>query len=218
VLAAPATVSGPRLQRASLALALGLGLLVTALGTHAGACAWSDALGTRVARALSDTLQWVAPKAPDAELFEPLPVEVAAIAEETPQRASHAKKNGRHPSNPNARAVRISAAQVLALASRRAIPQAVPVPATATHPAGLLLRGVSGLGIGMRDGDVLTEAAGLKASSVGAVIGAVVAARARQSREISGRFFRGGESYQLVVEQPYPESRAPEADSNAVPG
>ncbi|MEP7048836.1 MAG: hypothetical protein ABJB12_00720 [Pseudomonadota bacterium] len=108
-----------------------------------------------------------------------------------------------------ARGIRVSAAQVLALAARRAMPQAVPVKANAYHPAGLLLRGVAALGIGMQDGDVLTEAAGQKASSVAAVIGVVLAARARLSPEISGRFYRAGVPFSVTVEQPYPKKTVP---------
>ena len=104
--------------------------------------------------------------------------------------------------------VRISAAQVLALAARRAMPGAVPVPATTRHPAGLMLSGVSALGVGLQDGDVLTEAAGQKATSVAAVVGIVLAARGRQVPEISGRFYRGWVPFALSVEQPYPESRS----------
>lgn len=105
--------------------------------------------------------------------------------------------------------VRISAAQVLTLAARRAMPQAVPVPATALHPKGLLLRGVSALGVGLKDGDVLTEAAGQSASSVAVVVGIVLAARGRLAPEISGRFFRGGVPFGLTVEQPYPKWTVP---------
>jgi len=110
---------------------------------------------------------------------------------------------------PALRGVRVSAAQVLALAERRAMPQAVPVKANTFHPAGLLLRSVSALGVGVLDGDVLTEAAGQKASSVGTVIGIVLAARARQSPEISGRFYRAGVPFQVTVEQPYPKNANP---------
>ena len=63
------------------------------------------------------------------------------------------------------------AAQVLNLAARRAMPDALPVRANAEHPAGLQLRGVSALGVGLQDGDVLTEAAGQHATSVAAVVG-----------------------------------------------
>ena len=61
----------------------------------------------------------------------------------------------------------------------------------------------------MQDGDVLTEAAGQKASSVAAVVGLVLAARARQASEISGRFYRGSVPFLLTVEQPYPKGSIP---------
>ncbi|HEY0464180.1 MAG TPA: hypothetical protein VGC79_08230, partial [Polyangiaceae bacterium] len=105
--------------------------------------------------------------------------------------------------------VRISSAQVLALAARRAMPNAVFVKANAQRPAGLLLSGVSALGVGLQDGDVLTEAAAQKASSVAVVVGVVLAARARQVSEISGRFYRGATPFSLTVEQPYPKSPVP---------
>jgi hypothetical protein len=105
--------------------------------------------------------------------------------------------------------IRISSAQVLALAGRRAMPSAVFVKANAQRPAGLLLSGVSALGVGLQDGDVLTEAAGQRASSVAAVVGLVLAARARQAAEISGRFYRGGVPFALTVEQPYPKGPVP---------
>jgi len=77
------------------------------------------------------------------------------------------------------------------------------VPANGQRSVGLLLRGVSALGLGVRDGDVLTDAAGVPATSAAAVIGAVIAARGRHEPEISGRIFRGPEAYAIVVEQPY---------------
>lgn len=138
-----------------------------------------------------------------------------AILSETPALRAAVHEARAHRVQPVAgpsagRGIRVSAAQVLALAERRAMPQAVPVKANAYHPAGLLLRGVGALGIGMQDGDVLTEAAGQKASSVAAVIGVVLAARARLSPVISGRFYRAGVPFSVTVEQPYPK--------NAVPG
>ena len=143
------------------------------------------------------------------------PRDEEAILSETPALRAAVHEARAHRIQPSAgtsamHGIRVSAAQVLALAQRRAMPQAVPVKANAYHPAGLLLRGVSALGIGMQDGDVLTEAAGQKASSVAAVIGVVLAARARLSPEISGRFYRAGIPFSVTVEQPYPK--------NAVPG
>jgi hypothetical protein len=167
----------------------------------------ADALGDRLAYGLVNALGPVsaALAPPDTSLsFVDLAPETRGLrAVSTPQKGAHAAKRG---SKANAsHAIRISSAQVLSLAARRAMPDAAPVRASAEHPAGLQLRGVSALGIGLQDGDVLTEAAGQRASSVAAVVGVVLAARSRHSPEISGRFFRAGVPYVVVVEQPYPQ-------------
>jgi hypothetical protein len=66
--------------------------------------------------------------------------------------------------------VSVSAATVLELAESGARPRGKPVGATAQRPAGLRLSGVSALGIGVEDGDVLTEAAGVPALDASGVI------------------------------------------------
>jgi hypothetical protein len=189
-----------------LLCALGLSLPIVAVRALSGACA--DNVADRVAAQLSAALRPLsaafAPATSDYVLTE---TELAGDASASrvasgPTKIARAAKRGSKPVTLHA--VRVSSAQVLALASRRAVPDAAPVRANADHPAGLLLHGVSGLGIGMQDGDVLTEAAGQRASSVAAVVGVVLAARARHSSEISGRFFRAGVPYLLTVEQPYP--------------
>jgi S1-C subfamily serine protease len=63
--------------------------------------------------------------------------------------------------------------------------------------------GVSALGIGMRDGDVLIKVMGAPAISVADVVGRVAAARSRRLPQISGQFWRDGEQWNLIVEQPY---------------
>ncbi|MDQ2642563.1 MAG: hypothetical protein M3020_02015 [Myxococcota bacterium] len=71
------------------------------------------------------------------------------------------------------------------------------------------LDGVAALGIGMRDGDILTQVLGAPATSVAAVVSAVIQARAQNVRIISGQFWRDGHVLPLAVEQPYltaPES------------
>jgi hypothetical protein len=100
--------------------------------------------------------------------------------------------------------VRIRAATVLHLANSGVEPPTgTPVMATASHPAGLVLNGVSGLGIGMRDGDILTHASGRAVSSPAHVVAVVIAARAARAPEIAARFWRNGEPWNLIVEQPY---------------
>lgn len=89
------------------------------------------------------------------------------------------------------------------------MPQAVPVAATEQHPAGLRLVGVGGLGVGLRDGDVLSRVSGSPVTSVGAVVELVLGQRARLARDISGEFWRNGERWALLVEQPYLEPNSP---------
>jgi hypothetical protein len=189
-----------------LAFVLGSLLSVCAARALSGLCA--DALGDRIGTTLASLLGPVSsglgPAESDSVLTE---AELTGDAPASrvfggPNKIARAAKHGGK--SPALHAIRISSAQVLALASHRAMPDAAPVRASAEHPAGLLLRGVSGLGVGLQDGDVLTEAAGQRASSVAAVIGVVLAARARHSSEISGRFFRAGVPYVVTVEQPYP--------------
>jgi hypothetical protein len=179
-------------------------LLPTLLGTRAWANSYADHWATAIAAQLSALLVPVTSTPSEAGSS-------AILATESEPEVASAALAAKHPQNQTSRArppgaqhgVRISSAQVLVLAARRAMPQAAPVKATRDHPAGLLLRGVSALGVGLQDGDVLTEAAGQKASSVAVVVGVVLAARGRQVAEISGRFFRAGVPFGLVVEQPY---------------
>jgi hypothetical protein len=189
-------------------VAFALALPVLAARALSGACA--DALGDRIALGLSRVLEPVSSNLTAAAPGDTLTdTELAsdAFAHTAPglrttatprQAAKHGAKSGA------LHALRISAAQVLSLAARRAMPDAAPVRASAEHPAGLQLRGVSALGVGLQDGDVLTEAAGQRAGSVATVVGVVLAARARHSSEISGRFYRAGVPYLVTVEQPYP--------------
>jgi hypothetical protein len=99
--------------------------------------------------------------------------------------------------------IRVREAAVLRLANAGMRPSGIPVPARGGRPAGLALVGVSGLGIGMMDGDVLVQAGGRPTLTPGDVVGVVVGSRAHKASEISGRFYRNGEPWNLVVEQPY---------------
>jgi hypothetical protein len=103
--------------------------------------------------------------------------------------------------------VRVRAATVLRLANAGQCPTGVPVPARAGHPAGVALVGVSALGIGLQDGDILVSAAGRPTLTSGDVVGVVIGSRAHHVSEISGRFYRNGEPWNLVVEQPYVRRR-----------
>lgn len=103
------------------------------------------------------------------------------------------------------RGLRVSAKVVLELANGGASPEGAPVAASGDRPAGIVLSGVGGLGIGLRDGDVLTHAAGAPVRTETDVVSAVIGARNRQAHAISGRFWRDGEPWQIVVGLPYPD-------------
>jgi len=98
----------------------------------------------------------------------------------------------------------VSANTVLRIASTKVNLRGVPVAKQGARPAGLRLVGVSALGVGLVDGDVLTRALGQPALSREAVVRAVLVARARRERVLEGEFYRGNERWVLQVEQPYP--------------
>jgi len=192
-----------------------LALLVLALPVFA-VSAWSrayaDRLGDRVAAGLIELLPTPLARADQDDAAGSAELESPIDARAEVRAAGFSSKQSRQPSRPRAspkQGILITSTQVLALAARGAMPHAVFVKASAEHPAGLLLGGVSALGVGLQDGDVLTEAAGQKATSVAAVVGLVLAARSRQASEISGRFYRGGVAFLLTVQQPYPKPQLP---------
>lgn len=97
----------------------------------------------------------------------------------------------------------VSQATVLKLAESAARPRGAFVPRTADHPAGLRLAGVSGLGIGVQEGDILIEALGISPRAPGELIGAIIEARAKNARFLSGTLWRRGDTFRITVEQPY---------------
>ena len=134
------------------------------------------------------------------------------------ERAASPRKRGFAAPRPVAprRGIRVSAGSVLRLAGSGAMPSGRYVPASGARPAGLALSGVSALGIGLQDGDVLTHAGGRPALSRADVIGVVIAARGAGATEIGGRFWRDGEPWNLIVEQPYTGGNAAPATPHAL--
>jgi hypothetical protein len=116
------------------------------------------------------------------------------------------RKAGKRRGAPARVGVFVPAATVLRLAQAQVMPRAVAVGPLGARPAGLRLIGVGGLGIGMRDGDVLTRVLGAPVSATGEVVSRVISARGRRAREISGEFWRNGAACSIVVEQPYLEA------------
>lgn len=97
----------------------------------------------------------------------------------------------------------VSASTVLQLSKSAARPQGSFVAQTSQHPAGLRLVGVGALGIGVRDGDILIDAMGISPRASGEIIGAIIEARARRVRVLSGTLWRDGQTFRITVEQPY---------------
>jgi hypothetical protein len=97
----------------------------------------------------------------------------------------------------------VSKGTVLELARSAARPRGSFVAQTLQHPAGLRLFGVAALGIGLQDGDILIEALGITPRSPGEIIGAIIEARAKQARLLSGTLWRQGQTFHITVEQPY---------------
>jgi len=206
-----------------LALAAALPIPVVAWGV----IRLADHMGDRVGSALSCAVSLGPGSSPAARapqsyrLDRPgqLGVVLAHRAAADPERPGPAGTRRAATNSPRAaRGIRVSAETVLRLANGGARPTGSPVAPSGARPAGLRLSGVGALGIGMRDGDVLTDAGGRPALSEGDVVGVVIASRGQRVPTISGRFWRNGEPWQLLVEQPYLQNAPAECDSEAASG
>jgi hypothetical protein len=116
------------------------------------------------------------------------------------------------------RGLKVREATILRLAQARAIPAVVGVGAQAGRPAGLRFTDVEGLGVGLKNGDVLTRVAGVPAVNRGAVVAAVLAVREQRAPSINAEFWRGDTLWQLVVEMPYLPDRLDSAPPSQQPG
>jgi len=127
--------------------------------------------------------------------------------------ATHGTKS--HPvSEKPKQLIYVSATKVLCFAQQGSQPSGKPVPAKGKRPAGVAVYGVSGLGIGAKDGDVVTDILGQPVRSVTQGIMMIVAARAAERPVITGTLWRGMRSISVAVEQPYtaPDCSAADAD------
>ena len=185
---------------------VGLLLAFVTLGVlHGSALQQAQLAGFRLGKLLSLLPQPVQEE-PVPPALPPVPQLRTPHASESEQSVSARKpalrrKSSAKKSRP--RGVRVSKDAVRRLAKRRAIPSGVPVPAAGGRPAGLRLSGVNSLGIGLRDGDVLTQVAGVPATSRAAVVQAVLSLRVKRAPVGYGRFYRRGEPWNLAVEIPY---------------
>jgi hypothetical protein len=165
---------------------------------------------TIVAALVRVTAPVTALPAPEPELdgLDPVPdapLELSfEVASKSPaQRATKA----RPPAKPSA--LFVSESTVLKLAQSAVRPRGSFVAQSPEHPAGLRLSGVAALGIGVQDGDILIEALGITPRAPGEIIGAIIEARAKQARFLSGTLWRSGQTFPITVEQPYLPARSP---------
>jgi hypothetical protein len=135
-----------------------------------------------------------------------------------PAKASSGKKTSRSKRPTPAKVLFVSADTVLKIASKKVQLRGVPVARDGARPAGLRLVGVSALGVGLLDGDVLTRALGKPVMSRSEVVSAVLSARARQEKVLEGEFYRGTERWVLRVEQPYPPAQSASLSGVGSPG
>lgn len=179
----------------------------------------ANAIADRQARDLAtalseatDALDAVEPalEARDQEQVARWRAELAAMFDEPATAHELGSREARRRANSGGgqvpRGLFVSAEQVLRLSRVGARPGGIPVSPAGTRPGGLLLTGVGGLGVGLRDGDILTEALGQPAVSEESVVGAIIRARGARQAQLSGRVWRDGRVFPLIVAQPYLDS------------
>ncbi len=130
---------------------------------------------------------------------EPSPKTKAPSGAEKPE--AHAAPQASDEPLPKPIGVFVSRQRVLAAADAGIRPSGSPVPATTWRPAGLALSGVGALGVGLRDGDVLTRAGGA-ATSEGAIVGEVIWALRHRAKAMTGEAWRGRQKIVITVELP----------------
>jgi hypothetical protein len=183
--------------------------------------AWSSARvaeragadGARVLSAVAVLARAATPPAEPSAEDGAIPTDLGTISEPllAPVPAS-GKQRSKHAVASGPPVLFVSKEAVLGIAATGARPHGVPVPANGARPTGLKLAGVSALGLGVRDGDVLTRAVGQPALSTSAVINAVLVARAHHARVLEGELWRGTQRIILRVEQPYLGERRAEGE------
>ncbi len=166
--------------------------------------------GALVAPLAETSVGWLlrvsAPLAPPPSALEPEPdmappaIEPELVAVSSPKPRTHARRAAVKGAPP---ALFVGRSTVLRLSQSGARPSGRFVSGTAEHPAGLQLSGVSGLGIGVQDGDVLIEALGMSPRSPGQIVGAIIEARAKRVAALGGTLWRRGQTFPITVEQPY---------------
>jgi hypothetical protein len=162
-------------------------------------------LGVELARGLPALPAAAAPVAAPQVVGEVTPDVTAAGTPDangsTPKKKGKAKKAPS--SSHGGPSVYVSARTILRLANARAVPRAQSVAATDERPGGVQLLDVSAFGVGMQDGDVITEVAGRQVRGEGDIVAVVLAVRSQQAPTVSAVFYRGKLRGSLVVGMPY---------------
>jgi hypothetical protein len=183
-----------------------------------GSARVADRAGSVMAALLGVVASFVTMPPEPAEDPDLVPTSGNLAAEPVPTPEPKAKKSARAKRPAAARVLFVSADTVLKIASKKVQLRGVPVARDGARPAGLRLVGVSALGVGLVDGDVLTRALGRPVMSRSEVVRAVLGARARQEKVLEGEFYRGIERWVLRVEQPYPPEPRAVLEDATLPG
>ncbi|HEX2870329.1 MAG TPA: hypothetical protein VHP33_03720 [Polyangiaceae bacterium] len=205
-----AAVAAPRsAARVLLAsVALGAPFLLAAHAAAGLAAPFSQSVVNALLRATAPFAAAAPEPEPEPEVTELAPAAPAELSFEVATKA-HGARVGRPVAKVKPSALFVSEATVLRLAQSSARPQGSFVAQSDQHPAGLRLSGVAALGIGVQDGDILIEALGITPRAPGQVIGAIIEARAKQARFLSGTLWRQGQTFAITVEQPYLRTSPP---------
>lgn len=171
----------------------------------------------QVGEALAPMPEAAALMAIDGSVDGPTPPK-SKLASEQAVNSERPAKVGRQnqktkPAASNQQAKRVSWISISAQRTQQAIkagirPSGGSVGKTSWRSAGLALYGVSALGVGLRDGDVLTKINGSPARSQTAVISAVRSAWSDKAKGVSGEVWRGHHRFMVAVEFPERSSHA----------
>lgn len=198
-------------RRAAFVLLLAAPFVLTSVG-YIRLLEGASGLGAELRRIVQP---WVMPRPQEPVAFvtaDDRPIEEPSAAPSVRAAPTVAAKRG-HPKGARSseplgaptNGLFVHAGRVLELARAGVVPRGVPVPAGDGRPAGILLTDVERLGVGLRNGDVLTSALGAPARAEEDVVTAVLSARKQRAAHVSGRFWRAGEEWALVVQMPYVE-------------
>ncbi len=161
----------------------------------------ASAFGKRLAEVTSSIEAACAARPPELPLT-PAPDVVVTVPEESSDVAAPTPLSSNRGSHPSKRPVKapdvaggiyVGKETVLRLVRAGVVPTGQPVAASSSHPAGILLSGVGALGIGLHDGDILTDVEGRPVRTEAQVVGMVLAARSRHAEQMSAVVWRSGD-------------------------